>query len=376
MLRDWQELARRTRSLLGSAYGVGENAPSASSDYYFGASYSDSQVLPPPTVLHTKLPIRQGLRLLAHADPTFMAMHGLKKQFETMFGVPIKNKTLSIDRLRNEILENTQQLVSSHDLIACDLPWFGEMADAGHFLCLDDMMAESHFDSSDFHNEALASARYKGKQYGVPVQTTPELLVYRRDVFEANGLQPPSTVSETLNAARKVHDPFSGGMSGIAWNAARGTPLGHTFRFVMAAFGKPVINLEKNATGFNGESVNGEQFRPNFNSAEARGTAEYLLELLQYSPRGILNMSWYERARCYADGNAAIAYCATLLAPLFELDDSSPAYKNTQYLPHPRGPKGRNIAPIGGYALAIPSNVASERIEPIWIALLSHPYPA
>ena len=66
-----------------------------------------------------------------------------------------------------------------------------------------------------------------------------------------------------------------------------------------------------------------------------------------------------------------MAYCATLLAPLFELDKSSPAWKKTEYLPLPFGPKGRPIAPLGGYALAIPSNIAPERIDPIWTALQS-----
>src|SRR5207244_4215531 len=46
-----------------------------------------------------------------------------------------------------------------------------------------------------------------------------------------------------------------------------------------------------------------------------------------------------------------------------------PAYRRTGYLPHPVGPKGRPIAPLGGYALTIPANIAAERIEPVWIAL-------
>ena len=141
--------------------------------------------------------------------------------------------------------------------------------------------------------------------------------------------------------------------------------------FVMGAFGQPVINLKRTPAGFDGENVSGEDFRPKFDSAAARGAAEYLLELLELSPRGILDMSWYERARCFADGGAALAYCATLLAPLFELDQRSPAYGQTDYLPHPIGPSGTSIAPIGGYALAIPSNIAPERVDPAWTALVS-----
>ena len=292
MLNEWQELTRRVRSLLGSSFATPAGG-ARGSDYFFGESYASGNVLPPPTIMETKLPIRQGLRILVHADPTFMAMHGLKKQFETVFGVPIKNRALSIDRLRSEIIENSRLPESRYDLIACDLPWFGEMGKADRFLPLNDLIARSSLDISDFHSEALASARYQGKQLGIPVQTTPELLVYRKDIFAEHGLAAPRTIEETITAAKKIHDPFSGGMAGIAWNAGRGTPLGHSFLFVLAAFGKSVINLQATQHGFDGENVSGENFRPMFDTVEARNTAEYFLELLNYSPRGILNMSWY-----------------------------------------------------------------------------------
>lgn len=370
LLEEWQELARRAQSLLGSH--VAQSRSDASEDhYFFGSSYANEHVLTPPSIFESKLVISGGLRILFHADPTFMAMHILKKRFESIFGVQIKSHAFSIDRLRMEILRNAELPKSRYDIVACDLPWFGEMAKAGHLMPIDNFIEKSGLDVADYHSEALASTRFRGHHYGLPVQTTPELLVYRRDVFEAFDISPPTTVEQTVDAARRIHDPFVDGMAGIAWNAARGTPLGHTFLFVMGAFGQPVLNLARTDYGFDGENISGEQFRPMFNTAEAKASAEYLLELLQYSPRDILTMSWYERARCYANGRAAIAYCATLLAPLFELDSSSPAYGNTEYFPHPSGSAAPSIAPIGGYALAIPSNIEPDRIESIWTALTS-----
>jgi multiple sugar transport system substrate-binding protein len=82
-------------------------------------------------------------------------------------------------------------------------------------------------------------------------------------------------------------------------------------------------------------------------------------------------MSWYERARAYADGEVGMAYCATLLAPMFELNPKSPAHGVSEFLPHPCGKGAKPIAPVGGYALAIPSNVSEDRINPIWTALMS-----
>ncbi|MEE2809777.1 MAG: sugar ABC transporter substrate-binding protein, partial [Pseudomonadota bacterium] len=50
------------------------------------------------------------------------------------------------------------------------------------------------------------------------------------------------------------------------------------------------------------------------------------------------------------------------LAPYFELDESSPACGQTGYLPHPAGRDESPIAPVGGYVMGIPANLAPERI--------------
>ncbi len=145
---------------------------------------------------------------------------------------------------------------------------------------------------------------------------------------------------------------------------------------IMGGFGRPVINLPRTADGFDAEDPHGEQMRPMFLSQEARQTADYLMELLDYSPPSILSMSWYERAVAYAGGSVGLAYCYTLLAPLFELDPKSPAHGNTGYLPHPVGPNGWPVAPVGGYALAMPTNISRDRVAATWAAIRSLTSPS
>jgi multiple sugar transport system substrate-binding protein len=370
LIGEWQEYARRVRGAIGSTLGVGTAGRGGLSDYFFGSSYGDSRTIPPPTPLQTRLSLQNDLRVLVHADPTFMAMNVLKRQFEGLFGTGINSRALSIDRLRQEILSNAERKSSRYDIIACDLPWFGELAQKGILRPIDDLLSAGDVDLGDFHKVALASARYRGVQYGLPVQTTPELLCVRRDLCDAAGIGVPFTISDTLEAARALHRRAQG-RSGIAWNAARGTPLGHTFMFVMGAMGRPFLNLAKIDDDYDAEWSEGENLRPVLESDEARATAEYLRELLDFSPPSILSMSWYERARAFADGEVAMAYCATLLAPLFELNKESPAYGVTEFLPHPYGPAGKPIAPVGGYALAIPSNIEADRVGAVWEAMQS-----
>ena len=56
---------------------------------------------------------------------------------------------------------------------------------------------------------------------------------------------------------------------------------------------------------------------------------------------------------------------------MFELNPESPAHGVTEYLPHPAGSNAKPVAPLGGYALAIPANISPDRIGPIWTALAS-----
>jgi multiple sugar transport system substrate-binding protein len=53
----------------------------------------------------------------------------------------------------------------------------------------------------------------------------------------------------------------------------------------------------------------------------------------------------------------------------FEDDPESPARGRTGYLPHPSIDGQPGIAPMGGWVLAMPSNLAPERRRPVWRAL-------
>jgi multiple sugar transport system substrate-binding protein len=367
MIEEWENYANRIKALLVETLGLDPESD-ATSRIILGEPYQSTDVISPPAVLSRRLDLKGGLRVLMHADPTFLAMHNLKRQLEAIFGVNIKNKAKSIDSLREEILANARFAHSHYDIITCNLPWFGEFASQDMLLPLDKFVDRERYDLSDFHPVALQSSRYAGKQYGIPVQTTPELLCYRKDILESAGLTPPTTTEELTRVARALHDPGKG-FYGIAWNAARGTPLGHTFAFLMAKFGQPIINLECIEGGYEYENATGDQLRPMFLSDAAFRACEYMLDILKYSPPNILQMSWYERARSYAAGEVSMAYCYTSLAPLFELNVRSPAWSHTGYLPHTVGNHGRPFVPIGGYALAIPANLSEERVEATWAAV-------
>lgn len=362
LLKRWRQFAFRGEELIkGSLRGELPTRPLRP------RAYSDT-VLPPPTVLKSKLQLGRGLRTLVHSDPTFMAMRNLKRQFEMILGTRIESRALSIDRLRAELIRNSERAVSIYDIVAVDLPWLGEMAEEGRLLPLDNFLNASGFDQSDIYEDALASSYWKGRQYGVPIMVSGELLVYRTDLLDEAGLTPPQTTDELLEVAGALHRAAAG-QAGIVWNGGRGTALGHTVLMLMAAFGQSVLDLPQTENGFDFTAVDHESIRPMFDSEAATLTADFLLKLREFSPPDVLYMTWYDRAKAYAEGRAAMAYSHSLLAPVYELDRSSPAYRKTGYRPHPTYRNCRPIAPMGGYSIAIPSNISAKRVEAVSQAL-------
>ncbi|WP_425102412.1 extracellular solute-binding protein [Tropicibacter sp. S64] len=361
LLEQWMQLSGRVRRMSEARFG-GRGRASDSKDYYFGGSYSAAQSIPPLSVLSEPLKLPGGLRVLVHGDPTFMVMDTLKRQFEQVIGTTIAQRAFSIDRLRDEALRNAKRPTSRYDIIAVDLPWIGEFAEKNVLMPLDQVMDLARLDPADFHTAGWKAAHWGGHAYGVPSQTTPELLFYRRDLFAEAGLEPPATTDALLTAARRLHDPRRG-RYGIAWNAARGTALGHTVLMTMADFGQPVLDLPEIAGGFETDHLAQGDYRATIDTEAGLRAAEFLLELMHYSPPDILSMSWYERIRPYAAGSIAMAYGYTLLAPYFEMDESSPARGQTGYLPHPSGPGASPVAPVGGYVMGIPANLPPDRVR-------------
>ncbi|WMS41364.1 extracellular solute-binding protein [Acuticoccus sp. MNP-M23] len=343
-------------------------------DYFFGASYNATRTIGPVPAIAEPLQLAGGLRILVHGDPTFMVMGNLKRQFQQIIGTEIHQRAFSIDRLREEALRNAERRQSRYDIIAVDLPWIGEFAERGVLAPLDDFVETAKLDPPDFHTAGWQASHWGDRPYGVPVQTTPEVLFYRRDLFAEAGFAPPQTTDELLAAARHFHKPDQG-RYGIAWNGARGTALGHQFMMICADFGATVIDLPKIAGGFNATHLEGGSYHGGFDAPEALEAAEYMLELLRYSPPEILSMSWYERVRPYGTGKVPMAFGYTLVAPYFDLDPDSPAHGKTGYLPHPAKPGRTNVAPVGGYVLGIPTNLAPERREAVADALVTFTSP-
>ncbi|SMD06614.1 ABC transporter substrate-binding protein [Primorskyibacter flagellatus] len=303
------------------------------------------------------------IRIIGIGDPVFQAMQKFHGEMEEMTGGTIQLDVRPFDVLRQQVLLNAQNSTSSYDIIAVDLPQFGEYKP---FLTdLDGFIDATGYDGSDFHDVAWSGAQFGGAQLGIPLQPHPEIFAYRTDIFEKYGLDAPTTHEKVLAAARTISEQEDG-MSGVCWNAARGTALGQTFIMDMGDFGAAPIDMVKEGDDYLMGDIQPANMKPMIDTEAGKATADYLQALMEVSPPGILNMAWDERVRVYGQGGCAMTYIWAGRSAIFEQDEASPARGNTAYLPHPSGPDSPPKSTLGGWYLAIPNNIDPDRAELAW----------
>src|SRR5215470_14667240 len=98
----------------------------------------------------------QTIRILAIGDPVFQVMQKIHDDMEKTAGGKIELDVRPFDVLHQQVLLNAQNPTSSYDIIAIDLPQFGEYK--SFLLDLNPLIKETGFDTTDFHQAAWTGA--------------------------------------------------------------------------------------------------------------------------------------------------------------------------------------------------------------------------
>lgn len=364
LILEFESFAMQLKAMVGNTFGF-DTGDGEIGDFYFGGYYMASRTLPYPSAMRQGVGLDKPFRILSSNDPTFKTLSEFSSSLNELCGANIKIVNLPLDELHDEIISNATRKSSLYDMVAFDLPWIGQLVNESLIEPLDDFIREDRYNPSDFHNAAYKGSSWNSKQYGLPIQPTAELLFCRADLFAEAGLSFPKTTDELLLAARVLHRSALN-MSGIVMNFGRGTPMAHTFIQTLADFGQPIINLNPLGDGFDVTEINKENYRPMLDTDAARAAAEFLQEIAEFSHKDSLICNWDRRIKIFSTGEAAMTYGWSIRAAAFELNSSSPAYGNVQFLAHPHGPGTHTVTPIGGFSLAIPSGLSAARKKISW----------
>lgn len=331
---------------------------------------SEARIIESPCIAPRKLGFRQGLNILVLDDPAYSLAKPLQAELSYLMGGKVQFFETSIDNLRAEVLTNSERRSSLFDVVAVDLPLITEFASKQVLTPLDVIAKCDNLDGSDFISAAWRGAVADQQQYAIPILINPQLLFYRKDLFEKQSFRPPSTSQDVLEAASYLHDPMEK-QYGVSWTAAKGAPVGQAFIQFLADFGQPLFGFQYSDKD-RVEKFQSHDSHLRIDTDRGHAAAKFMIELVKFSPPDVLKLGWNGQVDLLRAGKVAMCYeWASRAAQLagFRASDE------LGFLPHPVGPVASNtqprsgLAPIGGFAFGIPKNIAPERAKTAWNAI-------
>ena len=230
----------------------------------------------------------QDIRVLAQPRDGLTLLEKSADEFEKLSGASFEISYLN-ENDRRAKSQADASTVGSFNVYYVDEANLALFASSGWIVPLGDFYPKD-YDYNDFDAGMRAAATYDGKAWFAPIQGGGDLMVYRTDLLEKAGIQPPKTWDEYKAAVAKLHDPEHG-VYGVALRGQRGSGA-NVWRWM------PLFKA-------NG----GEWFKdgkPAFNSeAAVKATQEYL-DLFKFSAPGTQTGSWDESTGAFRAGKVAI----------------------------------------------------------------------
>lgn len=236
----------------------------------------------------------QTVNLIMSNHPWQRGLEPLIADFESESGIKVNVQTFAEQQARDKILLNLQSKSAAMDvymsLPSREGPQFSA---AGYYEPLDDYLAEApeEYAADDFSKGAMDGMKSpEGDTITLPLNIEGPVLYYRKDVFTDLGIQPPTTIEETIEAA----DTIKSDGDGITPITLRGASAALPFTF------GPFLHGE-------GVEWTNEAGEPNFDQPGAvKAIDQYATLAREYGPKGVINYSFTESSTLFAQGKAAM----------------------------------------------------------------------
>jgi multiple sugar transport system substrate-binding protein len=199
------------------------------------------------------------------------------------------------------------------------------------------------YDFADFQKSSIESTTLDGKLLGIPMVTEQQIIYYRKDLLEKANIPVPKTLDEFEAAVKKLHDP-NNGMYGFVGRGQKSALVTQLSSFIYSE---------------GGDFQKGDKAAVNTPEA-IKGMTRYANLLKNYSPPGVLNMSWQQAAAIFAQGKAAFYTDATSIMPNTIEPGKSVVGDKIGFAPFPAGSAGSKPYGITAWALVINSKSANK----------------
>lgn len=270
-------------------------------------------------------------------------MQELSSKWEEATGNTLNWVVLEENVLRQRVTTDIATNGGSFDIVtigAYEAPIWGAQ---GWLVALDDLGDAYNYD--DIFEPVLNGLSADGTLYAVPFYAESSFTFYRKDLFDAAGVELPDgqmTYDQFAEIVAKVHDPDNG-VFGTCQRGKAG--WGENMAFV-----GPLVNA------FGGRWFDMD-WKPTIDSEAWHNAVTYYVDLMnEFGPPGATANGHNENRALFADGKCATWVDATSAAGyIFNPDESSVADK-TDFFQAPKQVTDKGTGWFWAWALAVPKS--------------------
>ena len=301
---------------------------------------------------------------LAH----FSAAEALVDEFTEETGIEVEIDALQYLKLRDRQILEMSKPEGEYDVVSWVVMWKGEYVSKGLLTPLSQFFTSGSLVDPQYDIDDVAGAYLQnggvvggkkgympgvsGALYGIPFGAETSILAYRKDIFEEQGIDVPTTYDELAAAMTKLHD------AGIPALTSRGK-TGHQ---VTAGWLLHLAPL--------GGKIFDDEWNPVVNSPEAVKAAEFMRHVAKTGPVGIETFGFGEAAAAFLQGDAAMHLDTLKIAAMSRNPSLSKIDGKVGYALHPVGT--RCGSETGGFAMGIPANAPNREAAFLFIQYLTN----
>lgn len=295
--------------------------------------------------------------LSAEGDPNSVAaIKAAAAEFaKTHPGFELEYQTVSFTEIGQKLVAAVAA-GSAPDIVHLDDFGLSVLSSQGMLLTAEDVVQAIGKD--DYFPTPLRVVTFHNKIWGVPFANGFNLLWYRKDLYEAYGLQPPKTWQDLLNNAQKLNGnlPKFGQMYGIALALGNANQTNDTIQNFIWSNGGTILNKEGKIA---------------FNSSEAKAAIEYLAELYKSAPPGVAQYGNMEVINAFAAGKVAHAiYPARVVGQILRTNPEMAKSVGVAMVPKGPSPTGRFAAVLFSKAWGFPKGSQNTKLAKEFVQFL------
>ncbi|WP_169728394.1 extracellular solute-binding protein [Geminicoccus roseus] len=208
------------------------------------------------------------VQMISHRYPALELF--AEKMRGAVDGVEVNTQLMPFDKANELATIALSSKADTLDIVYASDSTVQKYAKNGWLMPLDDLFAKykDEFGLGDFPEAGLAPYRYEGKLYVLPHTVNVMMLFYRKDLFEAEGKQPPKTIAEYHELAEHFNSPMRAGSVNCLKPVDAGLNEAHWYINALA------------------DGWFDDQWKPVFNNEKGVAAIEQLKEITQFAQRG------------------------------------------------------------------------------------------